>query len=160
MGCLSKCADGGCMSSCKYDYEPDSLLWKDIAAFNPDVVFCAGWMQLRYLSWCKLLKMKGATTICAFDTQWKGTFKQKAMLMLAPFTIHKCFTNAWVPGGRQLDYAKRLGFSESKTALNLYAPDSDLFDQAYQNFCASSLKKIPKIFLCVRPSLRAPNPIF
>jgi glycosyltransferase involved in cell wall biosynthesis len=133
----------------KYDYEPDSLLWKDIEAFSPDIVFCAGWMQLRYLSWCKLLKNKGATTICAFDTQWKGTFKQKVLVKLAPFTIQKYFTNAWIPGKRQLDYAQLLGFSESQIALNLYAPDSDLFGQAYQNFCASSLKKFPKLFLYV-----------
>lgn len=133
----------------KYDYEPDAFFWKDIDAFKPDVVFCAGWMQLRYLSWCKLLKQKGATAICAFDTQWKGTFKQKVLVAAAPFTIQKCFTNAWVPGVRQYEYARRLGFTEPQIALQLYAPDTDLFVRAYQEFRANRTTIFPKRFLYV-----------
>ncbi|MFA6152033.1 MAG: glycosyltransferase [Chitinophagaceae bacterium] len=132
-----------------YDYEPETFFWKTIDAFKPDIVVCAGWMFWIYTSWSKALRRNGAKTICTMDNQWKGSLKQKLLVLLSPFTIKSAFTHAWVPGKRQEDYAIRLGFAAGKILHHLYAPDTLLFDKAYQDFIKSELKLFPKRFLYV-----------
>lgn len=130
-----------------YDYEPETFFWKTIDTFKPDVVISAGWMYRMYVSWSKALKKKGAITVCAMDTQWKGSLKQKLLVFLSPFIIKTAFTHAWVPGKRQQDYALRLGFVENKILHHLYAPDTLLFDKAHEEFKESNVKLFPKRFL-------------
>lgn len=130
-----------------YDYEPETFFWKTIDAFKPDVVVSAGWMFRIYTSWCKALKRNGVKTVCAMDTQWKGSLKQKLLVFLSPFIIKSAFTHGWVPGKRQEDYALRLGFAADKILHHLYAPDTLLFDKAYQDFMKSELEPFQKRFL-------------
>ncbi|MES2477947.1 MAG: glycosyltransferase [Bacteroidota bacterium] len=130
-----------------YPDEPDTFFWNDIKSFNPQIVFCAGWMYWRYMNWCKALRKDGAKTICAMDTQWKGTLKQKALILIAPFTIKKYFSYAWIPGNRQMDYALRLGFEDDYILKYLYAPDTRLFQQAYSVFKQKQFHTFPKRFL-------------
>ena len=130
-----------------YPDEPDTFFWNDIQSFNPQIVFCAGWMYLRYMNWCKALRKNGAKTICAMDTQWKGTLKQKILTLIAPYTLRRYFTNAWVPGNRQMDYAQRLGFKDDCILKYLYAPDTQLFQQSYSVFKQKQFSTFPKRFL-------------
>lgn len=116
-----------------YDTEPDSFFWETIRDFRPGIVWCAGWMFPLYVRWSRALKKTGARTICAMDTQWKGTVRQRLLVGIAPFTLRKAFSYAWVPGLRQEQYALRLGFPASAILQHLYAPDTRLFGQAYQN---------------------------
>jgi glycosyltransferase involved in cell wall biosynthesis len=132
-----------------YPDEPDTFFWNEIKSFNPQIVFCAGWMYLRYLNWCKALRNYGAKTICAMDTQWKGTLKQKVLTLVAPFTIGKYFSYAWIPGSRQMDYAHRLGFKDDCILKYLYAPDTHLFQQSYSIFKQKQFRTFPKRFLYV-----------
>ncbi len=132
-----------------YDYEPETFFWKTIEGFKPDIVVCAGWMFRIYTSWCKALKRNGTKNICAMDTQWKGSLKQTLLVLCSPFIIKSAFTHAWVPGERQEVYALRLGFAESEILHHLYAPDTLLFDKAYQDFMKSEIKPFPKRFLYV-----------
>jgi glycosyltransferase involved in cell wall biosynthesis len=113
-----------------FHHEPDTFFWNDIKHFKPQIVFCAGWMFRQYLSWSNALRQQGAKTICAMDTQWKGSLKQKLLVWAAPFTVQKYFTHAWVPGKRQKEYALKLGFSESQLLNHLYAPNTQLFAKA------------------------------
>ncbi|MDI9319874.1 MAG: glycosyltransferase family 4 protein [Phycisphaerales bacterium] len=132
-----------------YHYDPDPFFWDEVQKFNPDIVFCAGWMHRRYMSWCRSLRQKGAQTICAMDTQWKGTFKQKFWAALSPFILKKSFAYAWVPGNRQKEYALKLGFSEDSILNDLYAPDTQLFGQAYFAATRKQVYKYSKKFLYV-----------
>lgn len=132
-----------------YNNTPDSFFVHQIKTFNPQIVFCAGWMYHRYLLWCKSLVKIGARTICAMDTQWQGNFKQKLLTRLSPFTLLKCFSHAWVPGERQREYAIRLGFDEKNILNNLYTPDTDLFQKSYALFKEKNLQFFPKRFVYV-----------
>jgi len=131
------------------DYAGDvpAGLWEQIKAFSPSKVYCAGWMERRYLQWCKRLKKQGAITICAMDTQWKGTLRQRLLCLLAPFTLHRYFSCAWVPGIRQQDYAQRLGFAPGRIFLHLCAADTTLFAAAYKQFRTAAHPSYPKKFL-------------
>lgn len=132
-----------------YESKPSSFFRKEIILFKPEIVFCAGWMFGTYVRWCTELKKSGVKTICAMDTQWKATMKQWVMVLLAPLFIRRAFSHAWVPGIRQEQYALRLGFSQSNILRFLYAPDTSLFNQSYQNFLNSKTTIFPKKFLYV-----------
>jgi len=130
-----------------YRHEPDPVFWDQIAAFRPDVVFCAGWMHTRYLGWSRELYRSGTRTICAMDTQWQGSLKQRLWCLGATLLLRKCFSDAWVPGMRQAVYARKLGFAEDRIHDGLYAPDTELFIQAYDHFRGRNNAGFPKTFL-------------
>lgn len=130
-----------------YAHEPEPFFWQQIEAFKPEVVVCAGWMYFRYLDWCLHLKRKGAKTICAMDTQWKGSLKQHIWVRLAPLLLTRRFTLAWVPGRRQEAYARKLGFRPDAILHYLYAPDVQLFGQAFTSFCRNHAAFFPKTFV-------------
>jgi glycosyltransferase involved in cell wall biosynthesis len=129
-----------------YDNEPEPFFWETISDFKPGIVWCAGWMFPRYVSWSRALRKAGAKTICAMDTQWKGTARQHLLTLAAPFTLQPAFDYAWVPGKRQEQYALKLGFPGSGILHHLYAPDTQLFGDAFKKQAASGF---PKKFLYV-----------
>ena len=132
-----------------YHYDPDPFFWDEVQKFNPNIVFCAGWMYRRYMSWCRSLRQNGAQTICAMDTQWNGSLKQKIWTTLSPFILKKSFAYAWVPGKRQMNYALKLGFSEANILNDLYAPDTELFEHSYFAAKQNLNNQFPKKFLYV-----------
>lgn len=129
-----------------YSASPKVSFYNEIKLYSPDIVFCAGWMFKLYLKWCKQLKKNGTLTICAMDTQWKGTLKQKFLVFISSFVLKNTFTHAWVPGKRQADYALKLGFNNEQILNNLYAPNTTLFASIFD---AKSSKKSFKKFLYV-----------
>jgi len=106
-------------------------------------------MYRRYMSWCRSLRQNGAQTICAMDTQWNGSLKQKIWTTLSPFILKKSFAYAWVPGKRQMNYALKLGFSEANILNDLYAPDTELFEHSYFAAKQNLNNQFPKKFLYV-----------
>jgi len=130
-----------------FSHVPDPFFLDHITAFRPDVVFCAGWMYPRYLGWCSQLRKNGAITICAMDTQWKGSWKQQLARIIAPVTLKRYFSLAWVPGRRQYDYALKLGFRREQVYDHLYAPDTALFAQAWNRSGNNKKTAFPKVLL-------------
>lgn len=115
-----------------YVSEPEEHFRQQVDAFRPEIIFCAGWMYPLYLSWCRRWKAKGALTICAMDTQWKASLRQRLLIVLSPILLKTACTHAWVPGPRQKEYARRLGFAEERILEGLYAADTPLFRQAFR----------------------------
>lgn len=115
-----------------YASVPERRFRQQADAFQPEIVFCAGWMYPVYLRWCRSWKAGGGLTICAMDTQWKATMRQRLLTVLSPFLLKSVFTHAWIPGPRQKEYARRLGFTEERILEGLYAADTPLFRQAFR----------------------------
>lgn len=113
---------------------------------NPRLVLCSGWIDKEYLGICKSFKNK-AQTVLTMDNHWEGTIKQNLLRILAPFTLHRYFTLAWVPGKPQRDYALKLGFKSDKIYQGFYVTDTKLFSELFNNF--KTRNSIPKVFICV-----------
>jgi glycosyltransferase involved in cell wall biosynthesis len=94
--------------------------------FDPDVVLCSGWANAVYLDIVKQLPAKVKKVVC-LDNQWKGTLKQRLLVLASPFWLLKLFKYAWVPGEPQKKYALRLGFRKQNIYTGLYPADSDLY---------------------------------
>lgn len=113
---------------CLFVHKPEASFFKRAQLFSPQIVVCAGWMFSRYLKWSLFFKQSGACVVCAMDTQWQGTFRQRLLSYAAKICFPFLFTHAWVPGPRQRAYAQCLGFDDGQILPHLYAPDVRLFE--------------------------------
>ncbi|HHG83621.1 MAG TPA: glycosyl transferase family 1, partial [Bacteroidetes bacterium] len=130
------------------DYDTGELL--ELAKkIQPDLVYSAGWIDKPYLKVNRYFRRQGVPVIAAFDTQWKGTFRQKVATWMSPFFILNSFSHAWVPGLFQYEYARRLGFSRERILMGMYSADIKLFEPVYAAAMAAKKQAYPHRFLYV-----------
>lgn len=125
----------------------DKQLIAYIYSIQPDAIITSGWIDKSYLRAVRKYKKK-IPKIITLDNHWNGSFKQRLATLLSPFTIKKTFSNAWVPGIPQVEYAKRLGFSKQKIITGFYSADYTYYNQLYKE---TENKKVsfPKKFIYV-----------
>ncbi|MEM0996677.1 MAG: glycosyltransferase family 4 protein [Bacteroidota bacterium] len=116
---------------------------------QPDVVYSAGWIDKAYLRVARHFYRQGLPVIAAFDTQWKGLFKQKIATVLSPFLFRRSFTHCWVPGLFQYEYARRLGFPRERILTGMYSADVKLFEAVYAPSQAQKEIAYPHRFIYV-----------
>lgn len=105
-------------------------MYNQIIEFKPDLICTGGWAYKKYNKLCRKIKKKSTIPIVAMtDTQWRGTIKQHINCMLSPITIRKYFTNIWVAGIYQFEYARKLGFKKNQIIYNSLSCDVELFSQ-------------------------------
>jgi glycosyltransferase involved in cell wall biosynthesis len=125
----------------------ESELMTKAKTFSADLIFLAGWSHKPYIKMLKTLRPK--YSVIGFDNQWAGSFKQRLgalyfRLLLKPFLKH-----AFVPGERQKQFAKRLGFKEDHIITGAYCCDYDLFHSYSVSTLAEKKHHFPKRFLFV-----------
>ena len=74
--------------------------------------------------------MKLCPVVCAIDTQYLKRFKQVVGIMASKFIIRNTFSYMWVPGPRQYEFARLLGYSREKIIFNSLSGNIDLFKSA------------------------------
>jgi len=114
----------------------------------PRLVFCSGWVDKDYLAVVRSFK-KEIPILVGMDNQWQGSVKQYIASLLAPFTLQRLFTHAFVAGAPQKAYARKLGFSESHVLEGYYAADVGHFQQAYLTAKELKAEAFPRRFLYV-----------
>lgn len=127
----------------------DKALIRLAEDLSPDVAYIAGWIDKPYLKVGRRLKSRGVPVIAAFDTQWKGDWRQKLATIISPFYFQKCFSHAWVPGLWQFEYARRLGFPRASIETGMYAADTARFEAVYPRARARKEAEFPKRFIYV-----------
>ena len=105
----------------------DRTIYQSVVNFQPDAVLVSGWKDKGYVKICKQLKAKGHKIISGCDTQWKGSLRQQAARLIAPFHLHNFIDVMWVTGERQRYYAKLLGYEGDRCWDGYYACDWDAF---------------------------------
>ncbi|MDG1766523.1 MAG: glycosyltransferase family 4 protein [Flavobacteriales bacterium] len=101
-----------------------------IALLKPNWIYCSGWADKAYL---KAIKAHShIPSALAFDNQWEGSAKQKVLSLAARFIFPRQFNFAFVPGERQVSFAKKLGFKKEQIKTGVYCCDVDLF-KSYQS---------------------------
>lgn len=88
----------------------------------PDVAIICGWHIPAYRRLAAALRGRSVRIMC-MDNQWRGTMRQ--WLGVAAFRLHLggLFDYAFVPGPRQADFARRLGFGERVSLGHLSCDD-------------------------------------
>jgi glycosyltransferase involved in cell wall biosynthesis len=115
---------------------------------NPDKIICSGWIDKGYLKVCRVYKGK-IPTVMSMDNHWVGTAKQYLMQIIAPLTIHRCFSHAWVPGDPQKKYALKLNFHPDQIHTGFYSADTEYFSEISKEVTPAKKEKMPKRILYV-----------
>ena len=117
---------------------------RDLAnSLKPSITVVSGWMDFEYLKVAYFLRKNNYKVLCALDTQWNGTIKQKvATFIMSKFLLKRLFSNAWIPGYYQFEYAKYLGFKNNEIINNLYCADEKKFNSSNKKKDFSSLKTL------------------
>ncbi len=124
--------------------EYNSKKIKDLVnSIQPTITVLSGWMDLEYLKVAYHLRKNHQKVVCALDTQWRGTLKQKFGAFIARKIILKRFyTNAWISGYYQFEYAKNLGFKNDEIIYDLYCADIKRFWHSKKSKDYSSVKTL------------------
>jgi glycosyltransferase involved in cell wall biosynthesis len=124
-----------------------SFLLKKIIELNPTILLVCGWSDKDYLYIARYFKRKKIIpVVCPIDTQFTKRIKQFFGFIIAPFYIKSAFTHIWIPGARQYEFARLLGYSKSKIVFNSLSCDVELFSKVKVE---SKLLLYPKRFLFV-----------
>ncbi|MDG5800556.1 glycosyltransferase family 4 protein [Marinilabiliaceae bacterium ANBcel2] len=127
------------------DYNTNSII-DLVNSVNPDIIISSGWMDKSYLKVCKQFKGK-IPVVMGMDNQWRGTLKQHIMSLIAPLTLHKCYSHTWVPGAPQKKYALKLGFNKENVFEGYYSADTKLFEKSAYDRINS--EKYPRKFIYI-----------
>jgi glycosyltransferase involved in cell wall biosynthesis len=95
---------------------------------NPDIILMSSWNYKFYMSIAKRSKRKGSYIISTFDGQWRATLKQRIGILVSPFFLKPAIDNFFVPGDRQADFARKLGYKNPLQGY--YSASTDKFKKA------------------------------
>ncbi len=130
----------------KSKYSKKGLL-NFIQDINPCLMVVCGWFDKDYLLVSKKIRSRlRIPVVCPIDTQFLSTPKQILGILVSKFYIKPCFSHMWVPGCRQYEFARLLGYSKKKILFNSLSADNKLFNEVC---IESKIKDYPKYFLFV-----------
>lgn len=115
---------------------------------NPDLMVVSGWIDKDYVATARKWRAK-IPVVLIVDNPWKGRLKQLVASVVGKFAIQKSFSHCWVPGQRQFDYARRLGFSPNHIQTGFYSADLEHFTQLFNQTFPTRRDHFPKRFLYV-----------
>ncbi|WP_179351498.1 glycosyltransferase [Winogradskyella vidalii] len=117
---------------CDYTEATFTTMQAEINTFQPNLIYCAGWVNKNYLKIAKTYKAKGIPVITGMDNQWLGTLKQHIASIFSQFLVRQYFTHIWVAGKPQYYYARKLGFQPQQILTGLYCADEAIFNSVKQ----------------------------
>jgi glycosyltransferase involved in cell wall biosynthesis len=129
-----------------YDRVPDAgELHRRLARFKPDVLLVCSWHIAAYRQ--ALGRFPMAVRILAMDNQWRATARQWLGVLTARRYLHPLYDVAFVPGERQAQFARRLGFPQARIWHGLYACDHETFAGVHRSRSAGKAWTPPESFV-------------
>jgi glycosyltransferase involved in cell wall biosynthesis len=109
----------------KEDLSKEAIM-STVDELQPDLVYVAGWADSTYKAIAKKYRNK-IPVIVGMDNPWTGSLKQRVATLIAPFFLKPFFSKIWVPGNKQYEFARRLGFRHQDIMQGLYCADHTLY---------------------------------
>lgn len=120
-----------------------------ISEFNPQLIFCSGWIDKEYLKICKYFRDKKIKTVLCLDNQWKFSLKKVLAVLASPIFIKRNFEMVWVPGKSQRKFASKLGFAKNKIYEGFYSADTSYYEKVFENCLPQKRINFPKRFIYI-----------
>lgn len=89
-----------------------------------NIIFVSGWFDKDYLH---AIGARKCPALIGFDNPWQGSPKHYLASLYGRLFIKPKFDYAFVPGGKQKQFAKHLGFSNTTILTGLYSCDVPQF---------------------------------
>lgn len=115
-----------------------------IRNLDPDFIFLGGWSYKAYLH---LIKKMRKTVIVGFDNQWTGSPRQVLGAIYFRVALKKYIASAFVPGQRQHQFARKIGFGEANISTGAYCCDYSFFHREFERNKDQKTMAFPKRFL-------------
>lgn len=127
------------------DYDTNSII-SFLNDKDPFVMYVSGRMDKQYLEAILHLKKSGhrCKIVTGSDNQWEGTRKQMIAAVMSNSLYRKYFDYFWVPGRRQYEFARRMGYPNERIINNLLTADSSIFATAYEPAMAQKCSLFPR----------------
>jgi glycosyltransferase involved in cell wall biosynthesis len=106
----------------------ESSLRKLVSDGNFDLIFSGGWSDREYL---KAIRHRKCKALLGFDNQWNGSFKHILSSVYGKIKLKPLFDYAFVPGTKQIQFAKHLGFDAKHTISGAYSCDVNKFSRLH-----------------------------
>jgi glycosyltransferase involved in cell wall biosynthesis len=123
-------------------------MWEIFDRIKPDVVLCSGWNDAFYNKFVKAVKKLVPVVLC-FDNIFRYTLKQMVGLPVARMLFKGVYSGVWVPGEKQKEFARLLGFKNTKIFTGFYSTDNQNFNKMYLTSQSVKAANFPKRMLCV-----------
>lgn len=104
-------------------------LLEKIKTFQPTALMQAGWIYEPYFEITRYLHL--TNNILLLDNQWRNTIRQNIGSVYFKWKYKKLFHKAFVPGNKQKEFAKHLGFKDTEIILGFYCCDTEKFENIY-----------------------------
>ncbi len=117
-------------------------IMKFISERSPSIMYVGGRMDKLYMKAAVHFKRK-CHIVSGSDNQWLGNAKQRLATLLSPLLYRRYFEYFWVPGRRQYEFAKRMGYADDKIIPNLLTADTAVFGTVYEINKPLKEKKFP-----------------
>jgi glycosyltransferase involved in cell wall biosynthesis len=101
---------GFCKKAIAYNRDREKELDDFCMDLSPDIIIMSSWNYRFYMSIARKSKKKGSYVISTFDGQWRATLKQWLGIIASPFFLKPAIDNFFVPGDRQANFARKLGY--------------------------------------------------
>jgi glycosyltransferase involved in cell wall biosynthesis len=93
---------------------------------QPDILIISGWNHPNYMRIARQYAGR-AVRLLAMDNQWEATPRQMLGALMSRRLIQPYFDYAFVPGERQYQFARRLGFAEDRIVDGLFTCDPGFY---------------------------------
>lgn len=140
--------DSSIKYSCILGYSDYNALKRRLEDYSPDKIVCAGWMNKWYVRYC-MFKRRSVVSIITMDNIWTGSLKQRLFSTFSFLLIRRIFHFIWVPGERQVHYARRLGYTDGRILKSLYSCDTHKFREISKQYEIEKRRRFPHRFVCV-----------
>jgi len=120
---------------------------KFITERMPGIIYVSGRMDAAYLAAAKDARAKGVVVVTGCDEQWTGSKKQQVKSWFANPLYKKYFDYFFVPGNRQYEYARRMGYDNSRIIPGLLSADMKTFRKAFDESRITKKQKYPHTFV-------------
>ncbi len=117
-----------------------------VTRFAPDVLGVVGWQVRPYRYVARHLRPRPLRVLC-MDNQWLATPKQVLGVLSSSVYVRPLFDYAFLPGERQVTFAKKLGFAQERIWPGLYSCDHARFSPAFEARRTAGPAASPKCFL-------------
>jgi glycosyltransferase involved in cell wall biosynthesis len=122
-------------------------LGERLRGFAPDVLVFAGWAVPAYRRAARSAAGK-SFRIMAMDNCWHATPRQRLGTWIAWCYLRPMADAVWLPGERQVDFAKKMGFGKHPILRGLYSCDQPYFEMIHQ-LRVSEHRPVPRSFIFV-----------
>jgi glycosyltransferase involved in cell wall biosynthesis len=141
----------------QFAWIPNRLAWRSqsdldrleqqLREFAPEIMVMPSWHVQAYRRIARKFA-KRCWRVMVMDNPWRGSLRQRLGILASPFYVKPLTDVVWLPGERQANFARKLGFSQNAILRGSFTCDHPAF-AAVHNARIAQGQPLPRCFVFV-----------